>query len=1026
MVLIALMAFVVSGCGGGSSSTPVEPTPSVKNVQLTFTDGTTAKKVPVGVSGGIIAIAIYSDNTSKNITEEVIPVSDNDNVVGIADNRLIALSEGSAQVTVTYQGVSSNKITVNVANASVVLDRIQVSPAGLSLPINASAIYSAIGIYSDGTVMDITKDVSWSSSNTDVATIVDGEAKAIGTGTTTISAAKGNVSGTTGLTVSLANVTSLHLTLANGTTAIKVPVGATGNLVATALLSDGTTVDVTTQVSYDTNAPKVIDIQKDGTIKALAEGSAQITVTFNGTTSNTVTVNVASTNVVLSSIVVNSDKPEIVVGTSTILTAIGTYSDGTVVDITEDVSWSSGDTNIITIVENEAIGVGVGTVTVSAVLNGKEGELGIKVNQAQITALKIVKDDNSLNTTGEFVVGETIKVRALADFDNGMTNVDVTDKVIWQSMTPETVSVNGHGLITALSTGHAEVVAYYQGEFGEASDKITGEVVEKIIEKIQIFTTPENAVVAAGESIELQAWAIYNDGTNANISDTVKWTSYDKRVVVVYDKEKKSIFATANERVETTIEAFRNETLKDTQIVVFERGVFDHIEIQEGYCENGDCPVITGKTVDIPIVDRIDYENKPEGVYYPTAWAVYTDGSKTYINSMIGIRWWSADQVRAYVDTTKGSFVFGRGVGEGIEISVSYRGEYKTSFYVNVIEDTTSKTLKEIGIINTKEQGWGCSQYDEDYGKKLNMDIGEEGKYLQACGKFQYTDGSIQWEDINNNVAWFSSDSNIARVSTYTGEIKALGGGNAVVTAQLAEIKGSIDIFVNDKIPDHIEIQEGYDPNGQAPIITGKTVDIPIVDDVSYDPVSEGAYYPTAWLVFTDGSKEYINTTSGIRWWSADQVRAYVDTTRGSFVFGRGVGKGIEISVSYRGEYKTSFYVNVLEDTKTKTLIQIGIKNTKDLGWGCTQEDVDYGTGLTLKVGDDGKYLMACGKFQYSDGSMKWEDINNNVAWFSSKENVARVRTTTGELVAKSEGNTLISAQLAKIEGNINVTVVEK
>jgi ribosome biogenesis protein Nip4/uncharacterized protein YjdB len=648
----------------------------------------------------------------------------------------------------------------------------------------------------------------------------------------------------------------------------------------------------------------------------------------------------------------------------------------------------------------------------------------MKVNQAQVTDLRIVKDETALSETDEFVVGETLKVKALADFDNGMKDVDVTTKVLWQAGSQGTVSVDQNGLITAIKAGDAEVVAFYQGEFGTASDKIIGTVVDKVVNEIKIFSNPADATAPAGESIKLEAWAIYNDGSNQNISDTVKWISSDSKVMIVNMKDEKYVYATANEQVEASIEAENATGIKATQTVTFERKVFDHIEIQESYCGDANCPIITGKTIDIPIVDRVDYEDKPEGVYYPTAWAVFTDGSKWYINDKLGIRWWSADQIRAYVNTTKGSFVFGRGLGQGIEVSVSYRGEHKASFFVNVIQDTNTKTLQAVGIKNTQLDGWGCSQSDNDYGGKLEMNIGDEGKYLQACGKFQYIDGSVKWEDINNNVAWFSSDAAVARVQTSTGELKALSGGNTVITAQLAGIRGSFDVNVTNKTPDHIEIQ-GYFPadSSDTKIITGETLDIPIVDNVNYDPVSIGAYYPKAYLVFTDGSRQYINSTSGIRWWSDDQIRAFVDTTRGSFVFGRGIGDGIEISVSYRGEHKTSFFVNVYEDTTQKTLKKVGIKNTKDLGWGCSQNDADYGTDLIVDKGDDGKYLMACGQFEYTNGTIKWEDINDNVAWFSSNNDVARMRTLTGELIAKEAGNTEISAQVAGIVGTTKVTV---
>jgi hypothetical protein len=268
--------------------------------------------------------------------------------------------------------------------------------------------------------------------------------------------------------------------------------------------------------------------------------------------------------------------------------------------------------------------------------------------------------------------------------------------------------------------------------------------------------------------------------------------------MITHAKDEKYAVATANESISATIEVLHDSGTKASKAVTFEAKVPDRIEIQEGYCSDGNCAVITGKTIEIPIVDNVNYDPVSEGAYYPTAWLVYSDGSKAYINTQEGIRWWSADQVRAYVNTIKGSFVFGRGAGNGIEISVSYRGEHRVSFFVNVKEDQTTKTLKEIGIVNTKDLGWGCSQDDAHYGHKLEVEQGDSGKYLQACGKFQYSTGVFKWEDINNNVAWFSSDLDVARVRTNTGELHAFSTGNAVISAQLAEIKGAIDVTVTE------------------------------------------------------------------------------------------------------------------------------------------------------------------------------------------------------------------------------------
>jgi|GEM_PF-5330854 len=579
--------------------------------------------------------------------------------------------------------------------------------------------------------------------------------------------------------------------LQEGTSVPAVPVGVSVSYTAEAVYDNGEVKDITAVAVWSSSDENIVTMGTGaaaGKAVTVAPGTVTITVSYEEVNATTV-LNVASAR--LERIVVNAGTTSLIVGVTTQMSARGIYSDQMTYDLTQDVVWSSSDDGIVALDGSTARGMAAGQAVVTATFGSVTGALDMTVQVAQLTALHIVGDDHPGD---EFVVGETVRVRALADFNNGVRNRDVTDKVTWTTGPEGTVSVE-NGLITALKPGAASVSARYKGEFGEANDTITGTVVEKTMTQLLIFSDPENAAVPAGLDIRLEAWAKYNDGTTLNVSDTVKWTSDDPKVTVEQVKGEKHVYATANETVSATVEALHAD-VRARKTVAFTEKVADHIEIQESYCENGDCPVITGKTVEIPIVDDVNYDPVSEGAYYPTAWLVYSDGSKAYINTERGINWWSTDQVRAYVNTIRGSFVFGRGVGSGIEISVSYRGEYKTSFFVDVKEDTTEKTLTAIGLKNTKDLGWGCTQNDADYGTRLTAEVGDGGKYVMACGKFEYKGGAVRWEDINNNVAWFSSDAEVARVRTATGEFKALGEGNAVISAQLAEIKGSIDVAV--------------------------------------------------------------------------------------------------------------------------------------------------------------------------------------------------------------------------------------
>jgi trimeric autotransporter adhesin len=83
---------------------------------------------------------------------------------------------------------------------------IEILPPQSTIAQGSAKEFAATGVYSDNTIHDITTQVTWSSTATDVATISnetssEGHAASLVTGTTTISATFGNISGQAALTV---------------------------------------------------------------------------------------------------------------------------------------------------------------------------------------------------------------------------------------------------------------------------------------------------------------------------------------------------------------------------------------------------------------------------------------------------------------------------------------------------------------------------------------------------------------------------------------------------------------------------------------------------------------------------------------------------------------------------------------------------------------------------------------------------------------------------------------------------------
>ena len=177
------------------------------------------------------------------------------------------------------------------------LNSISISPDNPSTPAGTTVQFKATGYLNDQTSEDITTEVTWSSSNTSVATInSSGLATAIAQGTTTITAIstmpssysdEGSSESTT-LTVNSATLSSISVTSDNPS----IPVGGTQHFIATGTYSDGASYDITTQATWTSSDTSVAAVSGDGLATAIAAGTATITATsgsISGSTTLTVT-----------------------------------------------------------------------------------------------------------------------------------------------------------------------------------------------------------------------------------------------------------------------------------------------------------------------------------------------------------------------------------------------------------------------------------------------------------------------------------------------------------------------------------------------------------------------------------------------------------------------------------------------------------------------------------------------------------------------------------------------------------------
>src|SRR5258706_8227959 len=113
--------------------------------------------------------------------------------------------------------------------------------------------------------------------------------------------------------------------------------GATQQFRATGAYSDGSSSDITAQVTWSSGTASVATIgASTGLATGVTQGSSVITATLSGV-SGTATLNVAS----LLSIAVTPNPASVGLGGTVQLTATGTFSDTTTANISSQVTWNS-------------------------------------------------------------------------------------------------------------------------------------------------------------------------------------------------------------------------------------------------------------------------------------------------------------------------------------------------------------------------------------------------------------------------------------------------------------------------------------------------------------------------------------------------------------------------------------------------------------------------------------------------------------------------------------------------------------
>ncbi len=343
----------LDGVGG---STAVAVTPATLSAIAVMPASATVAK---GNTLQLKAIGTYSDMSTQDITTQVT-WGTSDGAIATVSNAMgsqglaSALTKGMVTVTATSGNVAGSG-TLDVTDAT--LTSIVVTPANPSLPDGTTLQLMATGVFSDNTTQDLTATATWMSASLAVASVGTGATNpglltGNTPGTTTISAASGQVTSLVKVTVTNAVLMSIAVTPAMTT---QTPI-AYVRYAATGTYSDNTTHDITRVVTWNSSNDKVAKISNSnlngsgkGLATVLAEGTAMITAGVkNGPTSPAATLTATPpvpTSYAISPVNASVQKTSLQQYKATL-----TFSDHSTQDQTGATAWSSSKMLIATFV----------------------------------------------------------------------------------------------------------------------------------------------------------------------------------------------------------------------------------------------------------------------------------------------------------------------------------------------------------------------------------------------------------------------------------------------------------------------------------------------------------------------------------------------------------------------------------------------------------------------------------------------------------------------------------------------------
>ncbi|MCK9561446.1 MAG: CIA30 family protein [Bacteroidales bacterium] len=439
---------VVTGVSVGGPVTITATSKTKTNVKGTATvmvvgvgvDEITVDKNPItmtiGESETVTATVLPANATNKSVAWSTT----NSAIATVTNGVIASQGVGSCTIRVTSNDNSSKYVDIPVTVKPIAVTSVSVTPKTVSLVDKASTTLSATVLPSGAE-----QGVSWSSANTNIATVANGIVTATGVGSTTITVT--STSDNTKSDICVVTVTPKlveSITLNHTTRSLIINETAT----LTATVSPANATDPT--YVWKSSNEAVATVNSSGVVTALAEGTANITATANDASGKVgICVVTVSPRLVTSISVLPATLSLVINESSNPLTA--TVSPANATDPTY--VWQSSNTAVATVNSSGVVtALAQGTANITATANDASGKVGtcvVTVSPRLVTSISV------LPTTLSLVINESSNPLTAT-----VIPANATDPTyVWKSSNEAVATVNNSGVVTALAQGTANITA---------------------------------------------------------------------------------------------------------------------------------------------------------------------------------------------------------------------------------------------------------------------------------------------------------------------------------------------------------------------------------------------------------------------------------------------------------------------------------------------------------------------------------------------------------------------------------------